>query len=213
MARQLAEGGEEVATLALLDTRAPTPGGPAVPEALKAIAREVADLELIGPCEPGADPLDDALVLAEFAGGLALEFGGDVPRLIAHLRGLEPDARRDHVLRSFRLDQVYFLETGPERVLRLWTVLRSNLLAGARYDPGPYPGRALVFAAEAGVGKGASDPTLGWSRLAAGGVTAVAVPGDHAGILKAPGVAELAGRLRGEIDGRAPGAANPEAIP
>ena len=138
----------------------------------------------------------------------SLEFGGDVPRLIAHLRGLEPDDRRDHLLRFFRLDQVYFLETGPERVRRLWTVLRSNLLAGARYDPGPYTGRALVFAAEAGVGKGQNDPTLGWSRLVTGGVAAVSVPGDHAGILKAPGVAKLADRLRGGID-----AATPEVYP
>src|SRR5262249_8630770 len=161
MARQIVADGGEVATLALFDTRAPAPGGPVVPEPLKAIAREVADLELLGPREPEADPLDDALVLAEVAGGVAPGVGGAVPRPPAHLRGLDPDARRDYLLRFFKLDQVYHLETGPERVRRLWTVLRANLLAGARYAPAPYPGRAVVFRAGQGHGRG-GDPALGW---------------------------------------------------
>ena len=33
------------------------------------------------------------------------------------------------------MDQVYHLEAGPERVRRLWGVLRANFLAGARYVP------------------------------------------------------------------------------
>jgi amino acid adenylation domain-containing protein len=202
MARQLAEEGHVVATLALLDTRAPAASGPLVSKELEALAREVAGLELLGPRDPAADPRDDALVLAEFAGGLAVEFGGDIPRLIAHLRGLDPDARRDYLLRFFKLDQVYFLETGPERIRRLWTVLRANLLAGAKYAPGPYAGHVLVFAAEEGVGQAQAraDVTLGWRRLAEGGATAIAVPGDHAGILREPGVSVLAARLRDEID-------------
>lgn len=197
MARQLEEAGAKVASVSVFDTKAPTGSAPVVPEPLRAIAREAAALDLL---DPGPSTDDDALVLAEFAGGLARAFGGDVPRLFGHLRGLEPDERRAYLLRFFKLDEVYFLETGPERVNRLWAVLRANLLAGIHYNPGVYRGRVAVFLASDGVGKDATDLTLGWSRLAKGGVSTYRVPGDHAGILQAPGVAFLAEKLRAEFD-------------
>jgi amino acid adenylation domain-containing protein len=199
MARQLEARGKAVATLALFDTRSPSPVGPTVPAPLRAIAREVAALELLGPARAGANTDDDALVLAEFAGGLALEFGGDVPKLLAHLRALDPDERRAYLLAYFKLDEVYALETGPERVKRLWTVLRANLLAGAHYRPGPYRGRVVVYRAVQGVGRDDADPALGWRRLATGGVSAFDLPGDHAGILKPPAVSALAESLRTEL--------------
>ncbi len=200
MARQLAERGETVATLAMLDTRGPSAAGLVVPEALKALAREVAALELLGPRDDAADPLDDALVLAEFAGDLTRDFGGNTRALVSHLKSLSLDDRRAYLLKALQLDHVYSRETGPERIGRLWTVLRANLRAAARYNPGPFPGRAVLFRAETGAGKPADDPTLGWSRLVTGGVTTVTVPGDHAGILKPPGVGVLAEALRAELE-------------
>ena len=205
MARQLEAVGAEVASVSLFDIMAPTGSRAVAPEPLKAIAREAAALDLLGQRGPESSTDDDALVLAEFAGGLAGEFGGDVPKLLAHLRALEPDDRRSYLLRFFKLDQVYFLETGPDRIKRLWSVLRANLLAGIRYAPGVYHGRVAVFRGSDGVGKGLSDPTLGWSRLARGGVSTYLVPGDHAGILKAPGVGLLAEKLRAEIEKSAGG--------
>jgi amino acid adenylation domain-containing protein len=200
MARQVVGQGGEIGTLALIDTRAPSTSWPVVPESLKAVAREVAGLGLLGPDDLAADPLDDALVVAEFAGDLTRDFGGDARRLIGHLKGLAPGERQAFLLKALGLDQVYSQETGPERVARLWTVLRANLLAGVRYRPGPYPGRAVLFRAGATENGRAADPTLGWSRLAVGGVTTYTVPGDHAGMLRAPGVAVLAEALRAEMD-------------
>ena len=197
MARQLEAAGEPVVTVALLDTRAPAAGGPVVPESLKALAVEVAALGLFGG---ETDPEADALVLAEFAGDLVRGFGGGASKLVGHLKRLDPDARRAYLLNAFRLDEVYHLETGPERVGRLWNVLRANLLAAAKYRPGGYGGRVAVFRAADGP-RAAAD--LGWSRLARGGVSTHTVPGDHAGILKPPGVVALAEALRREIDGGA----------
>jgi thioesterase domain-containing protein len=200
MARQLSKAGREVATLAVFDAPAPTATPPKAPAALKTIAREAAALELLGPADPAADPEEDAFVLAEFAGGLARDFGGDAPRLLERLKALEPDARREYLLRYFKLDQVYALETGPDRVNRLWNVLRSNLRAAVRYRPGAYNGHMVVCRARDGAGRPAGEPTLGWRRLVKQGVTCVAIAGDHAGILKPPAVATLAERLRAELE-------------
>jgi len=199
MARQLVSAGEVVATLAVLDATAPTGRPPALPRRLRRLAAEVGDLDLLGPRPPGANPADDALVIAEFAGDLARGFGGQVPRLLAHLRALDADARRLYLLSAFKLDQVYHLETGPERVARLLAVLRANLLAVARYEPGVYPGRVSLFVARDRQGSGAGAEDLGWGRIAAGGVTTRAVAGDHAGMLRTPNVATLAGWLRDEF--------------
>jgi thioesterase domain-containing protein len=195
MARQLETSGGHVATLALLDTRAPSGAPPAVSKALRSVAEEAARLELLGPRDR-VDVLDDALVIAELMGDAAV--GPGARRLLAGLERLDPDARRSRLLRELGLDRVYALETGPERVGRLWRVLRANLLAAARYRPDAYPGRVTLFAASKG--HRPSDPSMGWHRLARGGVTVHAVPGDHAGILKPPGVTTLARLLRAELD-------------
>jgi amino acid adenylation domain-containing protein len=211
MARQLRDEGHEVATLALFDTRVPRgrsalEASPEFARRLRDLASEVATLGMFDAPGPGSDPLDDAAVLAEFAGDMATAFGGDVKHLFRHLRGLSPEERRAYVLEFFQLDQVYHLETGPERVQRLWKVLRANFLAQSRYTPRPYSGRLVLFRADGESGRDTTDPTLGWDRLAGGGVTVYDVPGDHATILKAPGVRVLAEALRSELDGRGEGA-------
>jgi thioesterase domain-containing protein len=66
------------------------------------------------------------------------------------------------------------------------------------YRPEPISGRVVLF--RAAEGPDPADPTMGWSRLARGGVAVHSVPGDHAGILKPPGVASLARALRAELD-------------
>ncbi len=97
---------------------------------------------------------------------MAVEFGGDVSTLLDRLRSLEPDERRGFLLRFFKLDEVYVLESGTERINRLWNVLRANLRTAVRYAPKPYNGRVVVFRAADGVGVGDKDATLGWNRLA-----------------------------------------------
>jgi thioesterase domain-containing protein/acyl carrier protein len=210
MACQLRDAGEDVATVALFDTRAPRSGGlvaemePERLAELEALGREIAALGLRHESEDqngsAGGLLEDAAVLAEFAADMALGFGGDPRRLFAHLAQLPPDERQAHVLKHFGLDQVYHLETGPERVRRLWSVLRANFLAAARYVPPTYPGRLTLFRASGWDAGGLIDPTMGWNRLADAGVAIHAVPGDHATILKSPGVTVLAEALRATLD-------------
>ena len=200
MAHRLRAAGDEVATLAIFDAQAPDPSrkhDPAVVEVARQL-RELGDgLEILGM--KGDDAGRDALVMAEVAGEMAGAFGGDALKLVAHLRALSPEQQRDAILAHFRIDQVYRddVESGPERVARLWDVLRAGYLAGTRYAPAPYDGPVTLFVAG---DRRPADPTMGWKRLAKHLKTCV-IPGNHATILKAPGVAKLASALRAEIEG------------
>ncbi len=199
MARQIREAGDEVATLALFDTGAPgtNPDRPVDPAAVE-LGREIAAL---GRAELEADESADAELLAAFAADLASAFGGDLARMTRHFRGLSAEGRRDLVFRHFRIDRVYTEEAGPERRARLWNVLRASLLAWARYRPGPFDGKIIVFrAADAPRNGRPADPSMGWNAWARGGTSSHPIPGDHAGILADPGVARLAALLRAEIE-------------
>ncbi|GAC1464696.1 MAG: hypothetical protein NVSMB9_03630 [Isosphaeraceae bacterium] len=199
MARKLLEQGKEVATLALFDSRAPSPIEKVIPSSLESMAREFAALGLLSAQDTASDPRVDALVLAEFSGELTMEFGGNVAHLIRRLRDLSMEEKRFYLLKALKLDQVYNLETGPEQVGRLWTVLRANLLAAVRFQPRSYPGSALLFRARDASHQTALGPSLGWSRFLQEGITTYDIPGDHAGILKAPGVEMIAQTLRTQI--------------
>ena len=199
MARQLAEAGEPVATLAIFDSEAPRTAqrGAVRPDADPAIGHELAAMASEdGGAHFGADPAADAALLAEFAAELAGHFGGDVARMVAHFRRLTPTERRDLIFRHFQVDRVYTRETGPERAERLWAVLRATLLAGARYHPDSlYPGRVTLFRASKQAQGRAADRTMGWPAwLSAGdaGLRVVDVPGDHATILQGAAVGRLA---------------------
>ncbi len=202
MARQLVAGGESVATLAIFDTEGPKtaertlPGqalDPAVGQELAAMATED------GGDHFGADPAADAALLAEFADELAMHFGGDVGRMVAHIRQLAPAERRDLIFRHFRVDRVYTRETGPERAERLWAVLRATLLAGARYRPeSAYPGTVTLFRAHKQAKGRQADRGMGWSAWVESGkegVHVVEVAGDHATILKGQSAIRFAALL------------------
>jgi thioesterase domain-containing protein len=203
MAMQLTRAGQDVGAVAILDSEAPEPSSFTVPAAVERLAEQVAGLGIFG--EASNDPIDDALVLVAFGREMARGFSGGVRALIRHLKDLPTAGRSLFVLRHFGLDRVYHLETGPERVGRFLKVLRANLAAGVRYRPeGTFAGRLIVLRAAERAGSGA-DPTLGWARFA-GDVVCRAIAGDHASILAAPGVDDLAAAIRAEIE-RAEGAA------
>lgn len=69
--------------------------------------------------------------------------------------------------------------------------------AASNYVPHPYPGKMVLFRAlERDQFEAYSDPQLGWSSLAAGGLEVHDVPGDHIGIIKEPHVQVLAAKLK-----------------
>ncbi len=200
MAQQLHAQGHEVATLALFDSHAPIPLADAV-RPLHDLAQEAAALDLFREGTETSDgpTVEDAAVLLGLFAQMASGVWFQPRRLLRHLRGLGPDEQRAHVLKLFKLDEVYHREIGPEPVRRLWNVLRTNLLAAARYTPQHYPGRIVLFRAGAA---SAGDATMGWGPLASD-VTVHAIPGDHASILREPGVGVLAKALEAELKGNA----------
>ena len=130
---------------------------------------------------------------------MARQNGLTVRGLIDHLRGLDLPNRRLFILGYLKLDHLFDPISAPGPLRRSLKVIRSNLVAGAQYRPSrTYPGRLTVLRALGA--KGRHDPTLGWGRLAAGGVTSHEIPGDHVSILAPPGVDVLAGALRTAIE-------------
>ncbi len=202
MARQIVDSGDNVGTVALFDSWAPTVLVRSTNDAQKVLAEEVAALGLFDG-EDLIGGLDDlAFVLGQFPPEIVEDFDGDALRMIAHLRDLPADARRAFVLRAFQLDLVYHLETGPEQVERLWKVLRANLIAGSKYEPKIYPGRIVLFRAGDAKDAPSTDPRNGWGSLVSGEIHVHEVPGDHTTILRGSNLRVLADKLRAELDGK-----------
>jgi non-ribosomal peptide synthetase component F/thioesterase domain-containing protein/acyl carrier protein len=200
MACQLRAQGEEVSELVIFDTPAPPPARPEIPPRVRALAGEIAALELFGPAA-GGDPLDDAVVVAEYASDVVPGGWGVLPRLVRQLGRLDPDERRRLFLKEFNLDQVYHQDVGPGRMNRLLKVIRAHVVAGVRYTPRPYPGRVTLFRCSSGLAAWFRSETLGWDALARRGVTTHTVATDHDSLLGAAGVETIAGVLRSGRDG------------
>jgi thioesterase domain-containing protein/acyl carrier protein len=82
---------------------------------------------------------------------------------------------------------------------RLRNVSESLTLAALRYIPEPYDGHAVLFRARETPRTFARDPAKGWYGLI-GALSIRDVPGDHATMLREPGVRVLAGELRNCLD-------------
>jgi aspartate racemase len=68
------------------------------------------------------------------------------------------------------------------------------------YQPLPYAGHAVLFKARARPLLRLSEPDLGWSTMARGGVQVHTVPGSHESMLREPKVRRLAAALRKALD-------------
>jgi thioesterase domain-containing protein/acyl carrier protein len=78
---------------------------------------------------------------------------------------------------------------------RFVELLRSDLRATQAYKLHLYPGRITFFKASETLTGTSSDPTMGWSDWATGGVEVHIVPGNHANLMYEPHVETLAGQL------------------
>ncbi len=68
------------------------------------------------------------------------------------------------------------------------------------YQPRPYPGRVALFKARTRPLLRLSEPDLGWSGTARGGVQVHTVPGSHSNMLRQPHVKHLADAMRKAFD-------------
>jgi thioesterase domain-containing protein len=188
MARQLADQGQEVELLAVLDT------GPGVPP-------EEADTAAL----PEDDDTPWLLTIAEYVRGLR---GTDLGVTAAELAPLAPEERlRAFVDRLRAAGVVHAGEDGLLQLRRLLRVYKTNVRGYRSYQPRPYPGSLTLFRA-AGAGIAGMDPgvgaDLGWSAFTSEPVAIEEVPGDHITLLAEPNVAVLAARLRTALDGGRP---------
>ncbi|MBV9786752.1 MAG: non-ribosomal peptide synthetase, partial [Chloroflexi bacterium] len=173
MARQLTAQGDEVALLALFDSRAPT--------------------------AETAPHVDQATLLAWFANDLGRTFGADLQLSADTLAAIAPEQGLQHVLDQARSSGILPPDIGEREISAYFEVFISSLRAMQAYQPQPYAGRVTLFRAgdrpldEAG-------ETLGWEALAADGVNVQAIPGDHYTIVRQPQVATLANELRARLD-------------
>lgn len=171
MAQQLVEDGEDVAFLAVLDTRAP------------------------GAFDDSRrfDPVYEARERFEFhIGQLAIRPASLWPRYLV-------DRARLLLGRLFTLAVGSWAPNLAGSVApTAWGInlaLREAEWARRRYRAKPYPGRLTVFRASVQP-SWSRDPTLGWSDLTQGGVDVRAVPGTHASIISGPHLRVLGAELK-----------------
>lgn len=176
MARRLAEEGEEVPALALLDSWPPGSSGP---------------FEAVG---------DECAALGLMARALGDMTGTDLTVVVEELRVLPGrEERLAHLVAAGRRAGALPPGVGPARIAPLVRVAEAHLAARRGYDPKPYPGRAVLFRAAAHLdparGVPPDEAALGWHHRVPGGVAVEVVPGDHYSILAPPHVEVLAERL------------------
>jgi len=182
MAQRLHEQGEQVATLALIDT----PWHP--PRAV-----------------PGARRLGLAVQgRVQSAVHLAQRFAQHAALHLRRIRELPSRDRIRYLVSKLALLPGFFLgPTGYRPPLYMEAkqdVMRINTQAMGQYRPRPYPGRATLFLAGDTRAERAEDPRREWGRLARGGVDVHVLPGWHIGILQEPCVALLARQLTTCLD-------------
>jgi amino acid adenylation domain-containing protein len=174
MARQLVDRGEALFPLVLLDSDVPR-----------------------------SDQKQPALGLARFLAEFARQYGLDFdPGLSVR------DAVLSHLLEQVKRARLVPPDLVPAQLRgalrRHARFFLSNLRALRRYQPGPWPGRLLLFRPAQGPASG-TGPKLDWRTLARH-VTICVVPGNHYTMIREPHVRilaeEISALLRGQSENR-----------
>ncbi len=170
LARELRAQGQEVALLAVIDTGALLPDGPA-PE--------------------------DVEVASLLATALGVMFGRPLRVPADELRPLDPAAWTGHILARARAEGVVPPDMRDDQLLRLARLAEAQMRALQRHSAAPLPVRVTLFQTdEVYAGRSERDLAPGWRALATGGVELHRVPGNHYTVVRPPHVAALAERLR-----------------
>ncbi|MGB7293372.1 MAG: amino acid adenylation domain-containing protein [Thermodesulfobacteriota bacterium] len=86
-------------------------------------------------------------------------------------------------------------EAQLQHAIRRLDVYLNNLRAIHKYNPRPYPGRLTLIRAKDHLSMFEIDQTLGWGKLARGGVEVYTVPGNHYTMFNRPNAKVLAEKL------------------
>lgn len=175
MARQLEAQGEAVEPLVMLDTPAP-----------KSDYREVRlDGRFVRGFVGNVGPW-----LADF---IALETRQRWGRTRRHLSALWNAGRA--AASQGELDLRDFVDDIDDVPADRRELMRAQLDAWVRYEPGTYGGRVTVLRSPRQPLWCTYDPELGWGALARGGVEVHAIAGAHRNLLEEPYVEQLAGEM------------------
>ena len=88
---------------------------------------------------------------------------------------------------------------GLRRLRQMHTIGETHRWAHWSYKPETYPGKIDLFVAAESEER-ATDPLLGWSKVAKGDMVVHSVPGTHGLMVKAPFVEVLAEKLQHILD-------------
>ncbi|WAM30215.1 non-ribosomal peptide synthetase [Myxococcus sp. NMCA1] len=171
MARQLRERGDTVALLALIDAYTPA---------------------VLNAAEPEPDA---AQVVSAFASDL---LGIGFADLATPDASQSPEAQVEALWEAGQRAGALPPGMEPAHLRALLQVFEANLRAARRYQPPALnPGRVLRLQATEGAEGLPEDG--GWKALVGTGLEQHAASGDHYSVLRAPGVRELADRLRSAL--------------
>jgi thioesterase domain-containing protein/acyl carrier protein len=193
MARQLQQAGEQVALLALIDTRAPT-----------GELRQISDYSLLASfAQEIGLALNDLSVSWDAILQLPLVEQINIILTEAKRTGVVPDDLSLTDLRHF------------------FNIFKTNAEVMKSYVPGVYHGRITLFAASQSVNANGSKKSIsqtvkrlrgggkkrpseeaneGWAQWTSQGVERVIIPGDHYSVMRPPQVGLLAEHLRAYIE-------------
>jgi amino acid adenylation domain-containing protein len=160
---------------------------------LHAQGQRVALLALLDGRIPTPDetfPEEDAEAILLVERYFGISFG---PR--ESLAELPKDQQLAFMLEQAKSAGLVPAELDVSQARRFVELLRSDLRATQNYGLHLYPGRITFFKASETLAGTSSDPTLGWSEWASGGVEVHVVPGNHANLMYKPHVKVLAEKL------------------
>lgn len=170
MARQLRAQAQEVALLALIDTRLPTP-------------------------QDSLMRIDEVVLMSNFAADLGLTLD-NLKVSPAELLLLEPDQQLAYVLEIATKANILPPDLDLLDVRRLYQVFKINVRAMRSYRPTPADCCVTLFQAAESLASARQDAARGWHELALAGVEIHTVPGNHFDMVREPHVKVLAERLR-----------------
>jgi thioesterase domain-containing protein len=174
MARQLEERGEEVALLALFDSK-------------------------IAPFGSRTQTVSEMSLLFSFARDLGLTDGW-VGSEGVELTHLDPAEQLTRLLEQAKRANLLPPDITNAAALRLYQVFRNNAHALQRYAPRAYGGQVILFKAAESINGGSSDPLRSWDEVTNGGLKSFESPGDHYSMIREPHVRTLAALLNDCLD-------------
>jgi thioesterase domain-containing protein len=166
MAQQLHAQGQEVAVLALLDSRIPAPD------------------------EKFAERDFEATLLAD----VVRYFG--LPLDLDDISQLPRDEVLARVLEQAQKAGLVPSEVEVSQAQRFVELCKADFRATRNYVLHRYPGRITLFRASEELAGASFDPAFGWDEWAAGGIEIHVVPGNHANMVYRPHVEVLAEKLK-----------------